>query len=76
MMLTKISMIAVATAMLSGTAMAGVTLRDKQQAACFDDVQSLCGDFIPDVDKTEACMKTKRTQVSKGCAKWYDKPAG
>jgi hypothetical protein len=54
-----------------------VTLRDKQQAACFNDVQTLCGDFLPDEDKTEACMATKRAKVSPGCAKFSDaKPAG
>ena len=65
---------------LSGAAMAaggGVTLKDKQQAACFDDVQKLCGDLVPDVDKVTACMKTKRQQVSPSCSKFYvAQPAG
>lgn len=48
------------------------TLQDRQQAACADDVQKLCADTIPDVDKTKACMNAKRSQVSAKCAKMYD----
>ena len=48
------------------------SLQDRQQAACFGDAQKLCGDTIPDVAKTTACMKSKRAQVSPGCAAMYD----
>ncbi len=50
----------------------GPTLQDRQQAACADDAQRLCGDAMPDVDKVTACMKTKKASVSKKCADMYD----
>jgi hypothetical protein len=50
----------------------GPTLRDRQQAACYGDAQKLCGDFIPDVDKVTTCMTAKRSQISAGCAKYFD----
>ena len=50
----------------------GVTLQDKQQAACFKDVQRLCPGLIPDVDKVTDCMKTKRAEVSPECGAMYD----
>jgi hypothetical protein len=59
----------------SGAALAapsGPTLQDKQQAACYDDVQRLCGDALPDVDKATACMKDKRPQVSAKCSAMWD----
>lgn len=45
--------------------------QDKMQAACYDDAQRLCGDVMPDVEKTEACMKPKKAQVSAACAAFY-----
>ena len=57
---------------LASTAMAknaGPTLRDRQQAACYNDAQRLCGEFVPDVDKISACMQSKRDQVSHKCHK-------
>lgn len=45
----------------------GPTLRDQQQAACFGDVQRLCADAMPDVDKVTACMKPKKALVSAPC---------
>ena len=62
-------------ATLSTSAMAAthnVTLRDRQQAACANDAQTLCASAMPDVDKVTACMKDKRAQVSKECAAMYD----
>lgn len=54
-----------------------VTLQDRQQAACYNDVQSLCPDAIPDVDAVTACMASKRKLVSPACGKFYDaQPAG
>jgi hypothetical protein len=49
-----------------------VTMRDKQQAACAQDVQRLCPDAMLDEAKATACMKDKRSQVSATCAKMYD----
>ena len=48
------------------------TLRDKQQAACYDDVNKLCKDAMPDVDKVTACMKDKKPMVSAKCAAMWD----
>lgn len=65
---------AVAFAAASATsALAGstVTLQDRQQAACYDDAQRLCGDFMPDSDKVEACMLTMKNKVSARCRKFY-----
>ena len=55
-----------------------VTREEKEQAACYNDVQKFCGDFVPDVDKTTACMLKVKDKVSAGCAKFYPetKPAG
>ncbi len=49
-----------------------VTLRDKAQAACYGDVQRLCGTFMPDEDKITDCMSTKRSKVSPECSRYYD----
>jgi hypothetical protein len=62
---------------VSGAAMAATasksqpTLRDQEQAACYDDAQRLCKDAIPDEDKITACMKAKFSQVSAGCKKFF-----
>ncbi len=56
----------------AGAASAEVTLQDRQQAACYNDVQKLCGQFIPDAQKTEACMGKMKDKVSAGCRKYYD----
>lgn len=53
-------------------AFATVTLQDRQQAACYDDAQRLCGDLMPDADKVEACMLTMKEKVSARCRKFYD----
>lgn len=47
------------------------TLRDKQQAACYNDVMKYCAEFVPDVDRVTACMAPKRKLVSPGCAAFY-----
>ena len=48
------------------------TIQDQQQAACYDDVQRLCGAALPDVDKVSDCMKDKRPQVSAKCSAMWD----
>jgi hypothetical protein len=68
------------TAVLSMVAVAGPafatdkgpTLQDKQQAACYDDVMRLCGNFVPDVDNVKACMKGKRRLVSAKCSAMWN----
>lgn len=50
----------------------GPTLRDQQQAACYDDVQRLCSAAMPDVAKVTACMKPKKAVVSAKCRALWD----
>lgn len=47
------------------------TLRDQEQAACYDDAMRLCKDAVPDEQKIASCMKSKMSQVSKGCQKFF-----
>jgi uncharacterized protein (UPF0264 family) len=49
-----------------------VSLRDQQQAACYDDVMKLCKDAVPDEDKVTACMQDKKPVVSPKCAAMWD----
>lgn len=67
----------VAAALLATTAVAeaknsGPTLRDRQQAACYGDVQRLCGEAMPNIDKVTACMKPKKALVSAPCRALWD----
>ena len=48
-----------------------VSIEDQQQAACYDDAKRLCGEFLPDIEKTTSCMKPLRSQVSAECAAFY-----
>ena len=48
------------------------SLQDRREAACFDDVQRLCANAIPDVDKVTVCMKDKRPLVSAKCSAMWD----
>lgn len=77
MMMTRMALGTVLVAALcSGTAASaknsGPTLQDRQQAACYNDVQRLCGSAMPDATKVEACMSDKRPQVSKKCSDMWD----
>ena len=45
--------------------------QDQLQAACYDDVQRLCKDDIPDEDKIRACMTRQKSKVSAGCVAAY-----
>ena len=77
MMITRMAYGAALTAALCGSTAAlaknsGPTLQDRQQAACYSDVQRLCGSAMPDAAKVEACMADKRPQVSKKCSDMWD----
>lgn len=50
----------------------GPSLQDRQQAACYNDVQKLCANAVPDVDKVTSCMADKRSQVSAKCSAMWD----
>jgi hypothetical protein len=39
----------------------------EQQAACQPDVMRLCGQFIPDVDRIVACLKTNEPNLNPAC---------
>lgn len=47
------------------------SLRDQEQAACYNDATTLCNDAIPDEKKIETCMRAKMSQVSAGCKKFF-----
>lgn len=47
------------------------TLRDQEQAACAPDARKLCGEFIPDEAKIEACMRAKMSDISAECKKFF-----
>ena len=49
-----------------------VSLRDQQQAACYDDVMTLCKDAVPDEAKVTTCMESKKSMVSAKCAAMFD----
>lgn len=51
-------------------------LRQQAEHLCYDDVQKLCNDAIPDEDKIKACMQSKHASLSPGCAKIYDQGIG
>ncbi len=65
---------ALLAAMTAGAAArnSGPTLRDRQQAACYGDVQRLCGNAVPDIAKVTACMKPKKSLVSAPCRALWD----
>ena len=46
-----------------------------EQEACTPDVFSLCASFIPDEAPILACLQSKRTQLSPGCANVLFPPA-
>ena len=48
------------------------TVRQKAEQACYDDVNRLCGDAIPDEDKIKACMKVHRAQLNPKCRAIFD----
>ncbi|RYB05611.1 hypothetical protein [Lichenibacterium ramalinae] len=67
---------------LAGPALAAKPLSDaarlRQQAehVCYNDVQKLCADAIPDEDKIKTCMQVKHASLSPDCAKIYDQGIG
>ena len=48
-------------------------MRAEAEHLCYEDVQKLCNDAIPDEGKITACMKVKRVQLSPGCGKVFDR---
>lgn len=44
-------------------------VRQQAEHDCYDDVQRLCPNDIPDEDRIKACMKVNRKQLSPACTK-------
>jgi hypothetical protein len=59
--------VAVALALALSVGVVAAQGTPQQQQACQGDATRLCGDFIPDVAKIEACMSRKRAQVTAAC---------
>ncbi len=69
----KLVLAGVVCAMATPVAFAsGPTLRDKRQAACYDDAARLCGQFFPDEEKVTTCMRPRKAQVSAACRALWD----
>ena len=47
-------------------------IREQAQHDCFDDVNKLCPNDIPDEDRIIACMKAQRAQLSPICRKEFE----
>lgn len=47
----------------------------EQRRACTPDAFRLCGNHIPNVEAITACMRAKKSQLSKECKLVFDKPA-
>jgi hypothetical protein len=41
------------------------------EQACTPDAMRLCGEFIPDVGRITACMKSKRSQLTSQCRAFF-----
>lgn len=41
--------------------------REQETAACQDDAQNLCGDYIPDEERIAACMRLHISSLSPAC---------
>jgi hypothetical protein len=52
---------------------AGYAYTPEQQQACQNDAFRLCGPEIPDVDRVTACMVQKKSQLSPGCAVYFQR---
>ena len=50
----------------------GVSVREQQEQACYNDAVTLCKDAVPDEAKITACMAAKRKQLSPLCGKVFD----
>ncbi len=46
----------------------------KERRACTPDVQRLCNDYVPDVDKIVACLKLAQASLSPACAEVFAVP--
>ena len=80
-MTSKILLAACLFGLMAGPALASKPsdadkLRQEAEHLCYDDVQKLCTDSIPDENKIKTCMKAHHGQLSPACAKVYDQGIG
>ena len=47
------------------------TLREQQEHDCYHDATTLCGEFVPEEAKIEACMIAKVDQLSPKCKRFF-----
>ena len=47
-------------------------VRQRAEQACYDDVNRLCNDAIPDEDKIKICMAAHRVQLNPKCRAVFD----
>jgi hypothetical protein len=71
-----LSVAAIVAAASFAAAPAGAQGTPEQQAACQSDAFRLCGNFIPDVTRTTACMKVHRASLSPACRAEFSRPSG
>ena len=82
MSLTRAALCAILLVSAAAPACAAIGLSDKERIRaqaehdCYDDVQKLCSDVIPDEDKIKACMTKRHSELSPVCAKDFDAGMG
>ena len=66
---TKVSLLPLGAAfvLLCSVGFAAAQGTPPQQQAWAPDAQRLCGEFIPDIPKIQACVSLKRAQLSAAC---------
>ena len=68
----RIFVVAVAAAMMGGTAAAQHRGTMEQQMACTPDVFRLCGAAIPDENRIVACLQANTLQLSAPCRSVFE----
>ena len=57
----------------SGIATPASAYTPEQQQACTPDAMRLCGEYVPDVERITACMRSKRAYLSPRCRAEFNK---
>lgn len=70
--LSFVAIVALASPSLAGTERLSPEFRQQAVQACTGDAVRLCPQTLLDEEKTAACMKVYRTQLSPGCRAVYD----
>ena len=69
---SAIAALALLTPTLASAEIGTDTVRQRAEQACYDDVNKLCADAIPDEAKITACMKVHRAQLNPKCRSIFD----